>query len=151
MGFNLRGGRPKNMKQGIYWVQRHLADQKRVAAEERKIQKDRQRIAFIDEKFNRIKNNISTYFISIKGSDGKISIETNERNGEKLSNLFENYNSLMEYIEKDKYGLKLTAFTKLATNAKILVKFTSKLRGDKVSISDDKKILHVNGLNLDFS
>ena len=29
MGFRLKGGRPKNMKQGVYWVQRHRDDLRR--------------------------------------------------------------------------------------------------------------------------
>lgn len=29
MGFGLKGGRPKNMKQGVYWVQRHRDDLRR--------------------------------------------------------------------------------------------------------------------------
>ncbi len=29
MGYGLKGGRPKNMKQGVYWVQRHRDDLRR--------------------------------------------------------------------------------------------------------------------------
>ena len=29
MGYRLRGGRPKNMRQGIYWVQRHRDNTRR--------------------------------------------------------------------------------------------------------------------------
>lgn len=29
MGFRLKGGRPKSMKQGVYWVQRHRDDLRR--------------------------------------------------------------------------------------------------------------------------
>lgn len=32
MGFRLKGGRPKNMKQGVYWVQRHRDDLRRRGA-----------------------------------------------------------------------------------------------------------------------
>ena len=39
MGFRLRGGTPKNMGQGIYWVQRNLADQRAAAARQKCIRK----------------------------------------------------------------------------------------------------------------
>ena len=151
MAFNLRGGSPKSMKQGIYWVQRHLADQKRAAAQQNRVEKDRQRRIYIDEKFERIESNLTKYSLSIANDKSTINFNTTEKKKEKLEKCLEDYNSLRVYIKKNKYGIKLTAFNKLSTLARALIKVMASAKGNAYSYDSDRKIVSVNGLKLDFS
>lgn len=69
MPFNLRGGRPKSMKQGIYWVQRHQADlqrtataAKRDAAQATKKAKADAKNALLIATYERLFGNVKSFF-----------------------------------------------------------------------------------------
>ena len=88
MGFGLRGGRPKNMNQGIYWVQRHLADERRVARANEKAKQ-------FNLRFNRITQNVNSFF------DGRGQIEVNPKSYERINRTMELYNLAREQINSN--------------------------------------------------
>lgn len=151
MPFNLRGGSPKNMKQGVYWVQRHLADQKRAAAQQNRVEKEKQRQIYIDEKFERIKSNLTKYSLSIANEKSEINFITTEVRKENIDNCLENYNSMRIFIEKNKGDISLTALDKISTLARALIKAMALAKGNEYSFDRTSKIVVVNGICLDFS
>lgn len=155
MPFNLRGGRPKNMKQGIFWVQRHLSNQKRTAVQRNQEIKENLRREFIDEKLNRIRNNVVKYAMSISSEKSEksasISFLIDEKKAETINKNLDEFNALLEFIDGNKYTIKLTAYNKLSTLGRSVIKSLASAKGQKYEYQKDTKYVKVNGLIFDFS
>lgn len=151
MGFRLRGGRPKNMGQGIYWAQRHLADsraaERRHSAEQRRVEKQNEAAKKFNEKWHRISSNISGYFTMYADLDVKTSAAKRDKIVEKI-NL---YNELRELIQSNIQSASMGDLSKLSTAGRACVLLCAKARGQKAAYDTGTKIMIVEGVTYDFS
>lgn len=90
MAFNLRGGRPKNMSQGAYWVQRHQADG-------RKRESAQASAARFDARYERITAQFVEVFRSFADEDGDVDVAI----GSTLDAAMDDYNDLKTWIDRN--------------------------------------------------
>ncbi|WP_252258597.1 prefoldin domain-containing protein [Erythrobacter aurantius] len=151
MGFRLRGGRPKNMGQGIYWVQRHLADsraaERRRVAEQRRVEKQNEAARKFNEKWHRISSNVTGYFTKYADVDAKASEAKRDKIVEKINE----YNNLKDFIQNNIESASMGDLSKLATAGRACVLLCAKARGQKAAYDAGSKILMVEGVAYDFS
>jgi len=151
MGFRLRGGSPKNMRQGIYWVQRHLADtraaERRHAAAQRRVDKQNEVARKFNEKWQRISSNVSGYFTEYADLEAKVSESARDKIVDKINI----YNSLRESIQNNIETASRGELSKLATAGKTCVLLCAKARGQQAAYDAGTKILVVEGVVYDFS
>ena len=151
MGFGLRGGRPKNMGQGIYWVQRHLADtratERRRVTEQRRVEKHNDAATKFNEKWKRIKNNVSNYFDASANIEAKGSLATRDKIVEKINS----FNELQSYINRNIESASFRDLSKLSTSGRTCMLVWAKARGQKAAYDADCKILTIEGVAYDFS
>lgn len=151
MGFRLRGGTPKSMKQGIYWVQRHVADlkaaQRRREAERAREEKARETVAKLKKKLNRIIENTKLYY----SRHADLPITVTEAKHDKISEAVEEYNAMKDLLSKHIDRATMRDMTKFATIAKSVITMTAKARKQAVSYDAKTKILSIDGKNYDYS
>lgn len=151
MGFRLRGGRPKNMGQGIYWVQRHLADsraaERRHAAEQRRVEKQNEAARKFNEKWHRISTNVSDYFENYAELEVKTSTSTRDKIVEKINI----YNNLRQSINANVETATMGDLSKLATAGRACMLLCAKARGQMAVYDASDKTLNIEGVIYDFS
>jgi hypothetical protein len=147
MGFNLRGGRPKSMNQGIYWVQRHRDDQRRIANSERAAHKNAEKISSFNEKWRRINNNYQSY-MKTKASQ---TILTTPAKLRFLQNKVEAAAELKEMINDNIESVSMKDLSKLSTIYRDIMKKMAEACGDQVCYKSELKLLTINGKPFDFS
>jgi hypothetical protein len=151
MGFRLRGGSPKNMRQGIYWVQRHLADaraaERRHAAEQRRAEKRDDAARKFNEKWHRISSNVSDYFEKYADVEAKGSASTRDRIVEKINF----YNNLKDSINAHIEAASMGDLSKLATAGRTCMLLCAKARGQMAAYNAGDKTLNIEGKIFDFS
>jgi hypothetical protein len=151
MGFRLRGGSPKNMRQGIYWVQRHLsatrAAERRHAAERRRVDKQNEVARKFNEKWHRISSNVSDYFTRYADLEAKVSESARDKIVDKINV----YNRLKDSIQNNIETASMGELSKLATAGRACVLLCAKARGQKAAYDAGSKILTVEGLAYDFA
>ena len=150
MGFRLRGGRPKNMGQGIYWVQRHLGDQRAAAradaAAQRRVALANQKAISFNERYHRIVDNVVSYFSANSGPT-----EATPRQARALSAKIEEYNSLKTAIDQDIEAARATDLSRLATLARGIIRSCAKMRKQVCEYDAQDKLLTVDDHSFDFS
>lgn len=151
MGFNLRGGRPKNMGQGIYWVQRNVADQKAearsAAAEERRVNRLNEAATNFNEKKQRIIQNLKSYI----GLNGKIEIENNPKLIETMYKKINKPNAILDAIHDDVESSSMADLSKLSKAVIDCIEFMAKHRNQKISYDKYRKVLSIDDVDYDFS
>lgn len=135
MPFNLRGGRPKNMKQGTYWVQRHQADKARrnksVNAQLRQ-----------KERYDRIFGHLGDF------ANGE-TFTTNEKDGAKILELKSKFDARNEEAKSENYSRP--SVSRFATSTKNLMVSLAKSVSYENYWDSNSKILYINGKEYDFS
>jgi hypothetical protein len=140
MGFSLRGGRPKNMGQGIYWVQRHRDDlRRRQSANDRALD--------FNNRYNRILQGFSDVFLAYIGPKGTIEVTANSKLHKSLSR----YNEINSLIEADIDSATQGDLSKLATAAKNTLIEIAKRENWHWEWDASIKSLVLNKAKLDFS
>ena len=151
MGYRLRGGRPKNMGQGIYWVQRHLADsraeERRIIAEQRRIDSKNESVRKFNEKWRRILHNHSRYYENVKGIELTISTSKFIIINKKA----EIYNDISEYIGANIENATMGDLSKMATAARSNMMLLAKALGHQASYDAATKVATIEGVDYDFS
>lgn len=140
MPFNLRGGRPKNMGQGIYWTQRHLADTRRRASSRSAAERFNERFFRIDREFHRI-------YDVLADKKGNVPVVS----GSKLDIALDEYSSILAYINSDPYTATQGDLSKLATRAKRILTEIAKDRGLRHEWDAKEKILTIDTRSIDLS
>ena len=140
MPFNLRGGRPKSMGQGIYWIQRHLADKRRRSTSRSSAERFNERFFRIDREFHRI-------YDVLAEENGKVTVVS----GSKLDTALDEYSSLLAYINSDPCAATQGDLSKLATRAKRILTEIAKERGLPNEWSAEHKILMIDERSIDLS
>ena len=107
MPFNLRGGRPKNMGQGIYWVQRYQSDNRRRAKSELAVLR-------FNNRYNRITSEFLSIFLPYAGPGGTIEVAS----GSRLAKALDSYNEMKTWIDRNIDRAGNAELSKLATAAK---------------------------------
>lgn len=151
MGFRLRGGSPKNMRQGIYWVQRHLADsraaERRHAAEQRRVDKQNEVAKKFNEKWHRISSNVSGYFTNYADLEAKVSESLRDKIVDKINV----YNILRGTIQNNIETASMGELSKLARAGRTCVLLCAKARGQMAAYNAGDKTLNIEGKIFDFS
>jgi hypothetical protein len=140
MGFRLRGGRPKQMRQGIYWVQR-ARDQQRVRAS------SYERVVRFNERYNRITGSFLSVYRPHSGADLKVRVA----NGSRLSDALDRYNELKLWIDANVEHATQSDLSKLATAAKRILIEIAKREAWNWCWEAKAKKLTINNDVLDFS
>jgi hypothetical protein len=146
MGFNLRGGRPKNMGQGNYWVQRHRDEQRRIASREIAAKKAAEKIHAFNEKWDRIYDNYMTYMKS------KINqkIEATPAKFRSLQNKSIAAEELRSYINNNIDTATMRDLSKISTMYISIMKLMAKICNEKSEYISESKILIINGNSYNF-
>ena len=151
MGYRLRGGRPKNMGQGIYWVQRHLADsraeERRIIAEQRRIDSKNESVRKFNEKWRRILQNHSRYYEKVIGIELTISMSKFDIINKKA----EIYNDVRKYIGANIENATMGDLSKMATAARSNMMSLAKALGHEASYDAATKVATIEGVDYDFS
>ena len=151
MGFRLRGGRPKNMGQGIYWVQRHLADahaaERRRDAEQRRVERQDEKARAFNEKYHRVTRNVSDYFSKYASVDVVTSANIRDKIVEKI----DHYNKLNSSMQISIEDSTMMDVSKLATAGRSAMIACAKARGQKAVYDAASKIVFIEGISYDFS
>lgn len=151
MGFRLRGGRPKNMGQGIYWVQRHLADaraaERRRDAEQRRVERQDEKARAFNEKYHRVMRNVSDYFSKYASVDVVTSANIRDKIVEKI----DHYNKLNSSMQISIEDSTMMDVSKLATAGRSAMIACAKARGQKAVYDAASKIVFIEGISYDFS
>jgi hypothetical protein len=146
MPFNLKGGRPKSMKQGTYWVQRHVADQKREAARQRRIATADAKAAAFNERYSRILQNCMEYHLQHQGTQ----VETTQKQFERLTEKINQYNELKSWIDGHIDAAKASDLNKLATLGRAIIVICAKTRKQAVYYDASEKKLTVANTVMNF-
>lgn len=140
MGFRLRGGNPKNMGQGIYWVQRHLADQKRMAAAQRRVDRANEKAKAFNERFERIVQNFRHYHLAHKDQTMTIT----PKRLESLSGKIDGFEELREWINENIDTAGQTHLSRLSTLARSAISICAKIRKQDVHYDGSTKTLKID-------
>jgi len=149
MPFNLRGGSPKSMKQGIYWVQRHQADQRRRSRGSRRSANPQPTSLGLEvsgnltERYERILSHVK---IMIDGLEVGFS---NEKEADKFRSAADKYQEIRK--ECDAEGLSAGRLNRLQTAAKNLIVMTLSDVDVEISWLAKERLLIIDGNKLDFS
>lgn len=144
MGFRLRGGRPKNMGQGVYWTQRHLADQRATARANARIEAANASTAAFNERYSRILRNVKTYF----DDAGEITVGAADR--DRIAVASDTFSALQSAIASDIEGATKTDLNKLATAAKNLISLFGKAKGEAAKWDRSTMMLVMDGRGFEF-
>lgn len=151
MGYRLRGGRPKNMGQGIYWVQRHLTDSRaearRIIAEQRRIESHNDAVKKFNEKWHRIVRNHSQYYENLEGIE--ITISTSKF--DIINKKAKLYNEISEYIGANIESATMGDLSKMATAARSNMMLLAKALGHQANYDAATKVANIEGIDYDFS
>lgn len=140
MPFNLRGGRPKNMRQGIYWVQRERSRSRaRVCGELQALR--------FNNRYHRITSQFLSIFQPYAGRKGTIEV----RIGSKIDQALDGYNDLKTWIYANIDGATKSHLSKLATAAKGVLVEIAKNEGWAFAWDTSSKALMIKDRKLDFS
>lgn len=140
MGFRLRGGTPKNMGQGIYWVQRYQADQKRMASAQRRADRANEKATAFNERFQRIVHNVRDYHLAHQGQQMTATPKKFEAISEKISA----FEELKEWIDDNIDAAGQTHLSRLATLARSVISLCAKVRKQDVQYNGSTKILQID-------
>ena len=140
MAFNLRGGRPKNMHQGTYWVQRARDSSRRRVTGELQVLR-------FNNRYSRITNQFAAVFQSYAGPGGTIEVIV----GSRLNLSLDRFNDLKSWIDRNIDNATNADLSKLATSAKNVLIEIAKREGWEASWDATAKQLMLNGRGLDFS
>lgn len=148
MTFRLRGGRPKNKGQGIYWVQRHVADQKAAARSaataQRQADKQKEKIDAFVGRYERLFLNVKNFF------DEQGEIRVGEKDRDRIATAQERWEDLRQAIVDDPGSMTHADLSKFATAGKNLISVFAKAAGMHASWMPSLKQLRVGDKRLDF-
>jgi len=151
MGFRLRGGRPKNMGQGIYWVQRHLADvraaERRRLGAQRRVEAHNQKAEKFHQKWHRISANVTGYFMKYANVDAKGSASTRD----KITEQIHIYNELKRSVQANIENAPMSDLSRLATAGRACMFLCAKARGQLADYNAGTKTLIIESVEYDFS
>lgn len=140
MPFNLRGGRPKNMGQGIYWVQRARDQSRRRASAF-------ERIEAFNARYNRITRQLVSFMKNYGGPSGTVEVVA----GSRLDQALDRYNDLKGHIDRNIDAATNGDLSKLATAAKVILVQIAKREGWQADWDVKNKRLVLKGSVYDFS
>ncbi|WP_141249506.1 hypothetical protein [Sphingobium sp. D43FB] len=146
MPFNLKGGRPKNMNQGTYWVQRQVAGQTRVEAHERRIAMANEKATAFNERYERIVQNCIGYHSRHQGE----AMSGTQKQVTALTEKITEYGNLKEWIDKHIDDAKSTDLNRLATLGRAVIVSCAKARKQDVHYEASSKVLTVSGVAMKF-
>lgn len=127
MSFGKFGARPRGMSNPIYWVGRHLQDQRRQAARARSVDKFNEKWSRLNEIYDHLANNF------IEPLNGR---SVSESISDKLVSLLDTVKYLRKDIAENIDDCQMSDLSKYATSLKKLALFSFKLCKD-LNVYDD--------------